>query len=447
MPIIFKSKLSSSVANQTFLDKTIDDIKKGKLTLYKVTLGEADQVDDVQAFLNELADVDGVAGEGDTSSKTYSSEEIIANGDDRKVAIGKLDAQAKNNLDAIDDLALLSGVPKNDTDLGSFTGSTIADTRTIKQALQDLETAHEEVDQNVNDLITLSGVAENATDLGSFDHTIIADNETIKGALQDLEDGVKANNDSISSLDSRVTVNESDILAIQNDYGSAGGLATLDGSGKVPSAQLPSYVDDVLEFADLASFPLVGEQGIIYVAIDTNKTYRWSGTAYIEISSGGDVLSVNGQTGVVVLDNTDIGLSNVTNDAQLKRSALDFVSFPIKTNPNINDVVLIEDSSAGYAKKYLTLSVLSSPIITNLFFIHEVFTANGTQLNFFTTNPIRIDPFSNPPSNSVTNILGVYINGLLQAEGIDYIINPINEIQFFSPPAIGSIVSIVMTTV
>ena len=51
------------------------------------------------------------------------------------------------------------------------------------------------------------------------------------------------------------------------------------------SRQLPSYVDDVLEYDNLAGFPTPGEAGKIYVAIDANKTYRWSGTAYVEISS------------------------------------------------------------------------------------------------------------------------------------------------------------------
>lgn len=107
MPIAFKSKLSSSVANATFLDKTIDDLKKGVLGLYKVSPGEADAVTDVQVFLNEQADVSGIAGEGDATAKTYSSQEIIADGDDRKVAIGKLDAQVKINLDTNNAQAIL----------------------------------------------------------------------------------------------------------------------------------------------------------------------------------------------------------------------------------------------------------------------------------------------------------------------------------------------------
>ena len=55
-------------------------------------------------------------------------------------------------------------------------------------------------------------------------------------------------------------------------------------NGKIPAAQLPSYVDDVLEYEDMSSFPLSGETGKIYIARDTNKTYRWSGTTYAEIS-------------------------------------------------------------------------------------------------------------------------------------------------------------------
>ena len=66
--------------------------------------------------------------------------------------------------------------------------------------------------------------------------------------------------------------------------GAASGVAELDSGGKVPSSQLPSYVDDVLEYASQSAFPSTGETGKIYVALDTNQTYRWSGSAYVEIS-------------------------------------------------------------------------------------------------------------------------------------------------------------------
>jgi len=55
--------------------------------------------------------------------------------------------------------------------------------------------------------------------------------------------------------------------------------------GVVPANQLPSYVDDVLEYPNLASFPTTGESGKVYVALDTNKTYRWSGSTYVLIGS------------------------------------------------------------------------------------------------------------------------------------------------------------------
>ena len=64
-----------------------------------------------------------------------------------------------------------------------------------------------------------------------------------------------------------------------------GGLATLDENGKVPTYQLPSYVSDVFEFTDIGRFPTTGESDTIYIAKDTNKTYRWSGTDYVEISA------------------------------------------------------------------------------------------------------------------------------------------------------------------
>lgn len=66
--------------------------------------------------------------------------------------------------------------------------------------------------------------------------------------------------------------------------GAANGLAPLNSSSKIDAAYLPSYVDDVLEYANLAGFPGTGADGNIYVDLATNKIYRWSGSAYVEIS-------------------------------------------------------------------------------------------------------------------------------------------------------------------
>jgi len=64
------------------------------------------------------------------------------------------------------------------------------------------------------------------------------------------------------------------------------GVATLGADGKVPASQLPSFVDDVIEAANFAALPETGEAGKIYVTLDDNKTYRWGGTTYAEISAG-----------------------------------------------------------------------------------------------------------------------------------------------------------------
>ena len=66
--------------------------------------------------------------------------------------------------------------------------------------------------------------------------------------------------------------------------GANSGLAELDANGKVPTSQLPSFVDDVVEADNYDLLPVEGETGKIYVTLDNNKTYRWSGSAYVEIS-------------------------------------------------------------------------------------------------------------------------------------------------------------------
>lgn len=101
--------------------------------------------------------------------------------------------------------------------------------------------------------------------------------------------------------------------------GAANGIATLDSSGQVPSTQLPSYVDDVLEYVNVAAFPTTGVVGKIYVETTGNTTYRWSGTGYVKITSG-EVSSVAGKTGVVTLSKADIGLANVDDTADSSKS-------------------------------------------------------------------------------------------------------------------------------
>lgn len=73
-------------------------------------------------------------------------------------------------------------------------------------------------------------------------------------------------------------------LVTAAEKGAVNGVAQLDAAGKVPAAQLPSYVDDVVEVADYDVLPLEGEEGKIYVTLDNGNVYRWSGSSYVRIN-------------------------------------------------------------------------------------------------------------------------------------------------------------------
>ena len=104
----------------------------------------------------------------------------------------------------------------------------------------------------------------------------------------------------------------------RTEMGKPLGVATLDGLGKVPSSQLPAYVDDVVEYETADDFPKYGESGKIYVETTTNLTYRWTGTQYIEISKSiglGETASTAypGDKGKQVADDLDTHIKDTTN--------------------------------------------------------------------------------------------------------------------------------------
>lgn len=103
--------------------------------------------------------------------------------------------------------------------------------------------------------------------------TAVAQGETAQLVLQD------------GSLLPQSTFQAAGSYVTTSQMGAASGVATLDANGFVPSSQLPSYVDDVIEAANFAALPAEGEGGKIYVTLDDNKTYRWGGSAYAEISA------------------------------------------------------------------------------------------------------------------------------------------------------------------
>lgn len=113
----------------------------------------------------------------------------------------------------------------------------------------------------------------------------IADNGGVTGVKGSAETSYRKGDVNISPTNIGLGNVTNHAQVKRTEMGVANGVATLGADGKVPSGQLPSYVDDVLEYENKASFPAKGETGKIYVSKDNNLTYRWGGSAYVEISA------------------------------------------------------------------------------------------------------------------------------------------------------------------
>ena len=186
------SDVASTTDLGTFTGTTIDNNQSIKAALQALeTALEAETTARGTAISNL---VDGAPALLDTLN------ELAAAVNDDENFVTTITNLINDNETHIDNVATLTGVAKDSANLGTFTGSTIADSATLKAALQALETALElkaatsvvtEIDGNVDDLISLSGVAENATGLGTFTGSTISDAANIKDALQDLETAVE----------------------------------------------------------------------------------------------------------------------------------------------------------------------------------------------------------------------------------------------------------------
>jgi hypothetical protein len=134
---------------------------------------------------------------------------------------------------------------------------------------------------------TVNGITKSMVGLSNVDNTSDA-NKPVSSATQTaLNLKYDASNPSgyISGISSgQITTALGFTPENAANKGVNNGYAGLDSTGKVPSTQLPSYVDDVLEAANVAALPATGETGKIYITLDTNKIYRWTGSVYVEIS-------------------------------------------------------------------------------------------------------------------------------------------------------------------
>ncbi len=242
--------------------------------------------------------------------------------------------------------------------------------------------------------------------------------------------------------------------------GAANGVAELDSAGKVPSSQLPSYVDDVLEYDSTSAFPSTGEAGKIYVAKDTNKTYRWSGSAYVEISASlalGETSSTAyyGDKGKTAYDHSqltngnphnvtksDVGLGNVGNFKAVSTVASQGLSDTEKSNARAN----IGAGTSNFSGNYNDLS--NKPTIPTVNNATLTIQKNGTNVQTFTANqgsnatanitvPTKVSELTND-SGYTTNtgtVKSVKCNGVTQtissgAVDIDVATNLVTEAQW-----------------
>lgn len=141
--------------------------------------------------------------------------------------------------------------------------------------------------------------------------------------------------------------------------GVAEGVATLDASGKIPVAQLPSYVSDVIEVADITSAPETGESSKIYVALDTGKVYRWGGTQYVEISTS-DVVTASDNNGYIKVNGTDVKVYTPT-QADWNEISEDSPAF-IKNKPTIPAGVVVDDAFSETSENPVQNKVVKSAI-------------------------------------------------------------------------------------
>lgn len=147
---------------------------------------------------------------------------------------------------------------------------------TIPGQIEDLKEADSNINNRIDDLDDKidKEIADREAEIDRLENKFDGVTDKLEDALQKEIEDRKAGDTTITNS----------LNAFISTKGQPGGLAELDSTGKVPAAQLPSYVDDVLEFSTKAQFPQTGETGKIYVAKDTNLTYRWTGTQYLEIS-------------------------------------------------------------------------------------------------------------------------------------------------------------------
>ena len=188
-----------------------------------------------------------------------------------------------------------NSVQIGDTLMFQVTGTALKDSIMSNAAQHNVLRGRTEIVANA---VALGGSSGGSSG-GTADYPSFTGNANKVLAVKATEDGVEW-----TTALTQVYVDTQDSLLQDQINSKADAMATSQSlalkadliSGLIPASQLPSYVDDVLNFPDLASFPSLGEDGKIYIAEDVNKTYRWGGSSYVEIGGGGVALGETSST-------------------------------------------------------------------------------------------------------------------------------------------------------
>lgn len=209
---------------------------------------------------------------------------------------GGADAQEQS------DLRTLTGTATNAQNLGTFTGTTIADSSTVKTALQSLETLVESNQSEATSVRTLTGTSASANDLGTFTGTTIADSSTVKTALQALETTVESNQSETTS-----------VRTLTGTSAAANNLGTFTGTTIADSSTIKTALQALETAVESAggggvTFPLEADSGSV-----SNPSYRFSldgansgiyraGSSSIGFASNGNTQLIVGSTQVKFRD-------------------------------------------------------------------------------------------------------------------------------------------------
>lgn len=202
--------------------------------------------------------------------------------------------------------------------------------------------------------------------------------------------------------------------------GAASGIAPLNASTKIDSTYLPSYVDDVVEVANFAALPVTGETGKIYVTLDTNYTYRWSGSVYVKIgqpiASTDDV--AEGSTNLYFTSarvaDKQIGIQFQDQGVNLGAAAtvntIDFIGAGITASRASNKVTVeVTATGGGGSKNYISQSSANPDFETGVVtpWQSASFTfSSGKPTGFSSPSPsMSIGPTTTNPLDGTTSML------------------------------------------